>query len=169
MLDNLVNLVKQYTGDEVNNNPAIPADKKGAVVEETSNSITGSLQKLASGGGLNDLLGMFTQRGGSPTGNVSQTVSGDVVSNLTNKVGLDSATASGFAGGLIPKILGGLVNKTNDPGDNSFNLQSIINELSGGKTSGTNLSGMLGKLKSGLDRDGDGDVDLQDAMKLFGK
>jgi len=167
MLDNLVNLVKQYAGDEVNNNPAIPADKKVAVVEETSNSITGSLQKLASGGGLNDLLGMFTQR--APSGNVSQTISGDVASNLTNKVGLDSGTASGFAGGLIPKILGDLVNKTNDPGDSSFNLQSIINELTGGKTSGTNLSGMLGKLKSGLDKDGDGDVDFQDAMKLFGK
>jgi hypothetical protein len=169
MLDNLINLVKQYAGDEVNNNPAIPVDKKGAVVEETSNTITGSLQKLASGGGLNDLLGMFSQPGSAPTGNVTRTISGDVASNLTSKVGLDSGTASGFAGGLIPKILGSLVNKTNDPGDNSFNLQSIFNELTGGKTSGTNLSGMLGKLKSGLDRDGDGDVDLQDAMKLFGK
>ncbi|RYY30934.1 MAG: DUF937 domain-containing protein [Chitinophagaceae bacterium] len=169
MLDNLINLVKQYAGDEVNNNPAIPEDKKGAVVEETSNSITGSLQNMASGGGLNDLLAMFTKQGPSPAGNVSQQISGDVVSNLTNKVGLDANTANGFAGGLIPKILGSLVNKTNDPGDNSFNLESIFSQLTGGKTSGADLSGMLGKLKSGLDRDGDGDVDLQDAMKLFGK
>ncbi len=167
MLDNLINLVKQYAGEEVNNNPSIPAEKKGAVVEETSNTITGSLQKLASGGGLNELLGMFT--GNSTGGNVTQTLSGDVASNLTNKIGLDPGTASGFAGGIIPKILGSLVNKTNDPGDNSFNLESIFSSLTGGKASGGNLAGMIGKLKSGLDRDGDGDVDLRDAMKLFGK
>ncbi len=169
MLDNLINLVKQYAGDEVNNNPSIPQEKKGAVVEETSNSITGSLQNMASGGGLNDLLGMFKQGSAAPAGNVSQSLSGDMVSNLTNKLGIDPGTASGLAGGIIPKILNSFVKKTNDPNDSSFDLQSIFNELSGGKTSGSNLSGMMGKLKGMLDKDGDGDVDLQDAMKMFGK
>jgi uncharacterized protein YidB (DUF937 family) len=167
MLDNLMNLVKQFAGEEVNNHPAIPADKKGEVVEETGRSITGSLQNLASGGGLQDLLGMFTRGGGQAPGSVTQSLSGDMISNLTRKFGLDSQTAGSLAGGIIPKVLGSLVNKTNDPGDSSFDLQSIFNSLTGGKTGGMDLSGMLGKLKGGLDKDQDGDVDVQDLMKMF--
>jgi hypothetical protein len=167
MLDNLMNLVKQYAGEEVNNNPAIPDDKKGAVVEETGNSITSSLQKLASGGGLNDLLGMFKQGSVPASGNVAQSVSGDVISNLTNKLGLDPQIAGGLAGGLIPKVLNGLVNKTNDPNDSSFDLQSIFKQLTGGNFSGGNLQDIIANFKGGLDKDKDGDVDLQDVMKMF--
>jgi uncharacterized protein DUF937 len=167
MPDNLTNLVKEYAGEEVNNHPAIPADQKGPIVEETSRSITGTLQKLASGGGLNDLLGMFKQGTGEAPGSVTQSLSGDIISNLTRKFGLDPQTAGGIAGGIIPKVLGGLVNKTNDPNDSSFDLQSIFNQLTGGKTGGMDLSGMLGKFKTGLDKDKDGDVDLQDVMKMF--
>jgi hypothetical protein len=167
MLDNIINLVKQFAGEEVNNNPAIPADKKGAVVEETGNSITGTLRNMASGGGLNDLLGMFKQGGDNVPGNVTQAVSGDMISNLTNKLGIDPQTASGLAGGIIPRVLGSLVKKTNDPNDNGFDLQSIFNQLTGGKTGGMNLQNVLGKLKGGLDKDADGDVDMQDLMKMF--
>ena len=90
-----------------------------------------------------------------------------MISNLTKRFGLDSQTAGGLAGGIIPKVLNSLVNKTNDPGDKSFDLQSIFNSLTGGKTSGMDLSGMLGKLKVGLDKDKDGDVDMQDLMNMF--
>ncbi|MHA4843389.1 hypothetical protein ACX0G7_04440 [Flavitalea antarctica] len=169
MLDNLMNLVKQYAGEEVNNNPAIPAERKGEVVEETGRSITGSLQNLASGGGLNDLLGMFQQGGTTPPGSVTQPLAGDMISNLTKKFGLDSQTAGGLAGGIIPKVLGSLVKKTNDPGDSSFDLQSILSSLTGGKTGGMDISGMLGQLKGGLDKDKDGDVDMGDVMKMFKK
>jgi len=169
MLDNIMNLVKQYAGEEVNKHPDIPAEQKGQVVEETSRSITGSLQNLASGGGMNDLLGMFKQGGTQAPGSVTQSLSGDMISNLTRKFGLNPQTAGGLAGGLIPKVLGGLVNKTNDPNDKGFDLQSIFNGLTGGKTGGMDLQGMLGKFKTGLDKDKDGDVDMQDLMGMFKK
>ena len=74
MLNNLMDLVKQYAGEEVNNNPAIPVEQKGEVVEETGRSITGSLQNLASGDGLNDLLGMFKTGGNQAPGSVTQSL-----------------------------------------------------------------------------------------------
>lgn len=44
----------------------------------------------------------------------------------------------------------------------------IIYKLGGGRTSGMNLEGMVGKLAGGgLDRDGDGDVDFQDLAGMF--
>lgn len=169
MLDNIINLVKQYAGEAVNANTAIPADKKAPVIDETVSSVSGSIQNLASGGGITDLLGMFQKGGDAVPANVTQTLSGDLISNLTKKVGLDSQTAASLATGIIPQILKGLISKTNDPAEKGFDLQSMFNQLTGGKTGGLNLGGIVGKIKAGLDRDGDGDVDLQDLKKLFSK
>jgi hypothetical protein len=169
MLENLINLIKQQAGTEIENNPAIPVDKKQPAIRETEASITNGLQNLASGDGLKDLLKMFREGGDAGSSPVAQSLSGDTMNNLTNKVGLDQQTAGGIAG-LIPGILNSLVKKTNDPNDSGFDLQSIINQLTGGKTGGINLQEMIGKFtKGGLDKDADGDVDLQDVMKMFRK
>jgi hypothetical protein len=64
-------------------------------------------------------------------------------------------------------VLKRLVQKTADPADKSFDLQKIFNEVSGGKTAGLNVQAMMTKLKSGMDKDGDGDVDLQDLKAFF--
>lgn len=167
MLDNLINLVKEQAGDAIVRNPAVPNEKNEAVIAETSNSIIGSLQNMASGGGMNDLLNAFRGSGSASDasfGAVSQNVSGDLVTNLQNKFGLDQGAASGIAGSLIPNILKSLVNKTNDPNDKSFDLQSILSQLGGG-----NLQNILSKFTGGkLDKDGDGDVDLKDIKGMFG-
>lgn len=167
MLDNLINLVKEHAGDAIVRNPDVPNEKNEAVIEETGNSIMGSLQNMVSGGGMNDLLNTFRGSGSGSDdsfGAVSQNVSGDLISNLKNKFGLDQGAASGIAGGMIPNILKSLVNKTNDPNDKSFDLQSILSQLGGG-----NLQSIIGKVTGGkLDKDGDGDVDLKDIKGMFG-
>jgi hypothetical protein len=84
-----------------------------------------------------------------------------------NKFGLDQNAASGIANNLVPNVMQGLVQKTNDPNDSSFDIQGIFNSLSGGSTSGFNVQGLLNKFKgAGLDQDGDGDTDLQDLTKM---
>jgi hypothetical protein len=84
-----------------------------------------------------------------------------------DKFGLDQSAASGVANNLVPNVMQGMVNKTNDPNDSSFDIQGIFNNLSGGSTSGFNMQALLNKLKGvGLDKDNDGDVDMQDLMKL---
>lgn len=169
MLDDLINLVKQQAGDAIVNNPAIPNDKNDLAVQEAGSSILGGLQNAISGGGLKDVLKLFGGQGNDIASNpVTQQVSGNVVQNLMQKFNLDQGAASNIAGSLVPNVLQKLVNKTNDPSDSSFDIQGIFNNLTNGKTSGMNIQGLLSKVAgSGLDRDGDGDVDLQDAMAML--
>lgn len=165
MLENLLALVKQHAGEAVINNPAIPNEQNDAVIQETTQSITGGLQNMLASGGISDVLKMFGGQGGS---SVTQNISGGVIQNLMNKFGLDQSTASSVTAGLVPGILQNLVSQTNDPGNNSFNLQGIFNSLSGGRTQGVDVQGLLGKVtQGGFDKDGDGDVDLQDLSAMF--
>jgi uncharacterized protein YidB (DUF937 family) len=168
MLENLLNLVKQQAGSSIINNPAIPNEKNDEAVAVAGQSITGGLQQLLSQGGIKDVLSMFSGKQEIDSSNPAvQQVSGNVVQNLMDKLGLDQQQAGSVAGGLVPDVLKKLVSKTNDPNDNSFDIQSIFNSLSGGGTSGVNVQGLLNKFKGGLDQDGDGDVDLQDLTAAF--
>lgn len=170
MLDNLLGLVKQYAGETIVNNPAVPNERNEEVITEASSSIAGGLQGLLSQGGLKDVLKMFGGQDGVANSNVAQQISGGVVQNLMDKFGLDNRSAGNIAGSLVPSVLSSLVQKTNDASDSSFDIQGLFNSLSGGRTSGLNLQDMLSRVKSGaLDLDGDGDTDLQDLLLLFNK
>src|SRR5690349_8741998 len=160
MLENLLELVKQHAGEAVVNNPAIPNEQNDAVIRETTESITGGLQNMMASGGMTDVLKMFGGQGGNA---VTQNISENVMENLMNKFGLNKSAASGIAESLIPGILQKLVSQTNDPNNSNFDVQSIFNSLSGGRTQGLDIKGLIGKVtQGGLDKDGDGDVDLQD-------
>lgn len=171
MLDNLFDLVKQYAGDAIVNNPAIPNNRNEEAIAEASNAVQGGFQDLLSKGNITDVLKLFGgQDNGSSQNNITQQISGGLIQNLMSKFGLNSQSAGSIASSLIPAVLNGLVNKTNDPNDSSFNIQSLLNSFSGGKTSGTDVQSMLNRVKGGtLDLDGDGDTDLQDLMGLLNK
>lgn len=169
MLDNLISLVREQAGDAIINNPTVPNERNEEVIAETGQSIAGGLQHVIASGGLKDVLKLF---GGqeAPSGNnpVVQDLSGNVIQQLMNKFGFDQQAASGIAGNLVPDVLKKLVSKTNDPADNSFDIQGIFNQLSGGRSQNINIQGLLGKVtQGGLDRDGDGDTDLQDVAAMF--
>ncbi|ULQ55091.1 DUF937 domain-containing protein [Flavihumibacter rivuli] len=169
MLDQLMNLVRQQAGDAVINNPAIPNEYNEAVVEETTYAVAGGLQQALSGGQIKDVLSLFSGNGAAADGNpVSQMISGGLLQNLVGKFGIDQQQAGSVVSSLVPGILQSLVQRTNDPADSSFDLQGIFNSLSGGRTSGFDVQGLVSRFaQGGLDRDGDGDTDLQDVMAMF--
>jgi len=65
------------------------------------------------------------------------------------KFGLNQSVANGVASGLIPNVLQSLVQKTNDPSNDSFTLQGILSHLGGpgGSPGKQEPTGILNKVK----------------------
>lgn len=168
MLDQLVQLVRENAEQTVVANPAIPNEQNEAVIGEASQSIAAGLQNALASGNVREVMGLFNSDGQVDNNNpVVNNISGNLISSLTEKFNLNSGTAASIAGALIPAVLGSLVKKTNDPANNGFSLDGIFSSLTGGSTQGMNLGGLLGKFAGGLDKDGDGDVDMQDLMGMI--
>lgn len=140
MLENLLNLVKEYSGDAIVNNPAIPNEHNDSAISTVSTTIFDSLKSIMGNGGISDITNLFN--GSNQTGGSGLTagIIGNVVTNLMNKFGISSEHAKDIANQIIPKVLGSLVSKTNDPNDSSFDLSSILQSLSGS-------GGIMDKLK----------------------
>ncbi len=170
MFDQLMNLVRQQSGDAIINNPAIPNEQNEEAMNATSGSIMDTLKGMMSAGGASNVLNLFNQNNSNDVINhpVTQNVSSNVVTTLMNKFGLDSNKAGGIASSLIPTVMSKLVSKTNDSSDNSFDVQGIFNSLSGNKTGGMDISSLVAKFGgNGLDKNNDGQVNLADLTAAF--
>ncbi|MBS4065902.1 MAG: DUF937 domain-containing protein [Chitinophagaceae bacterium] len=168
MLDQLFNLVKEQAADTIINNPEIPNDRNDEAVGEVTNSIAGGLQNALANGQFNDVLKMLGGAGGDLQNNpLTNQLSGNAVTNLMDKFGLNQEQAGSIVSNLLPGVLQQFISKTNNPNDNSFDLQGIFSSLTGGSTNGLDLQGLLGRVtQGGLDRDGDGDTDLNDVINM---
>jgi hypothetical protein len=154
MLEQLIGLVKQYAGEAIVNNPAIPNEKNEEAMAEASNTVVSGLQNVLAGGGLQSILNLFSGggnsggQGGSGVAGLMQNpivnmMAGHLMKKLMGKFGLNSSAASSVATNIIPNVLNGLISKTQDPNDNSIDLNGIIRSLTGGnvQTADTGNSG----------------------------
>jgi hypothetical protein len=168
MVENLNNLVKENADATIINNTAIPNNRNEEAVQEASTAIEESLRTSLSGGNVKEVANLFNGSEENVTVNpVTKQATGTFIDRLQSRFGLNVQQAANIANNLIPTVLKRLVQKTGDPNDNSFNVQKIFNEVSGGKTDGLNVREMLTKFKGSMDKDGDGDVDMQDLKAFF--
>ena len=186
MFEQISGLVKEYGQEAVVENTAIPNAQNNAVLAEATSTITGGMQNMLAGGGLQDILSLFTGGGNnaSNTGNggiaglmknpaVSMMI-GQLVSKLVSKHNMDPSQASSVAGNLIPNVLNGLITRTtsNDPSNSAFDLNSLIGSLTGGNVAtkdstggGFDFQGLLNQFTgSGSTNAGAGSVNLEDIV-----
>jgi hypothetical protein len=168
MIENLNSLVKENAGATIINNTVITNERNDEAVREASTAIEDSLKTSLSGGKVKEVANLFNGIGDNVTANpVTQQATSNFMDRLQSRFGLNVQQAANIANHLIPTVFKRLVQKTADPADKSFDLQKIFNEVSEGKTNGLNVKGMMDKLKGSMDRDSDGDVDLQDLKAFF--
>lgn len=177
MLEQLQQLVQQFGQQAVVENQAVPNEQNQAVMEEAQSTIVNGLQNLAQSGQLNDLATQVQAGQAVDTNHPAvQQISGNLAGNLMKKFGLNNGAANGIAASLIPMVLGKIFGNKSQ-GSGGFDLGGLLSSLSGGATSGQAGSGATGGgfmdqisnigTKFGLDKDGDGDVDLNDIKKMI--
>lgn len=168
MLDQLMQIVQQQGQSLVVENNEVPDEKNEAVMAEARDSIFNGLQKMMAEGKTDELTSLL--KGGSSITDdnaVMGLLSGDFIEKVTNKLGIDKNTAMSIAKQLIPLVLSKLTNKAKDPNDNSIDFGNILSSLRGGQGGGmAGAAGQIGNML-GLDKDNDGDTDLNDIMGMF--
>jgi hypothetical protein len=174
MFNQLMELVRESGQQAVVENPAVPNEQNEAVMQEASASIYRGLQDTAQTGGPGALKNLFQSLQNGDTNNPGvQQVADHFSGNLMQKFGMNSGAAKSLAASLIPMVLGQLMNRSRNADDSSgFSIGNILGSLMGGSQTQSGGGGLMGNLNSmgtkfGLDKDGDGDTDLNDLMSMF--
>lgn len=170
MLEVLQGLIQQAGQTAVVENSEVPNEHNEGVMGEVMQGLLGGLTNQAnSQGGLGNILGMLTggsnsNQGGSLMDNpMVAGIAQNIIGSIMAKFGLSNSAASGVVASMLPSVLGGLINKSNDPTDSSVDTGSIMNVLSGGKTSGIDFGSLLSQ---GAGAMADGKLDMNDLINL---
>jgi hypothetical protein len=165
MLEQLSQLINQFGQSAVVENSAVPNEHNAGVMQEAQSAIVNGLQGLAAQGNTSQLAKMLQNPQAINAEHPAvQNIAGSFLNNITEKFGINKETATQIASSIIPSVLSKFATKANDPNDSSINLTNILGSLTGGAGGGSMIS-QLGK--SFLDKDKDGDVDLNDVKGLF--
>ena len=160
MLEQLMSLVKEHSGEHIVNNAAVPNEHNEAAVSSVATSIFAVLQTQVANGNVGSLLQMFqgnNQQNADGTVVNAQNTQGNpimnsmissVVGNFATKFGMNEQTATGIANSLLPTIMASFVSKTNDEKDSSFSLQGILSAVGGGDSK-LDIGGILSNLFGG--------------------
>jgi len=181
MLDQLMQLIQQSSQETVINNPEVPNDANQAVMNEAQATIAEGLRGLADTGDLQALASAAAQGQDIQQQPAVQQLSGNLSGNLMQKLGLNSGVAKMIAAAVIPMVLSKIFKGGNSASSGvqqsggGFDIGDLLSSLTGGGSPNAGQSGgggLMDKLsyigsKLGLDKDGDGDVDLNDLSKLI--
>lgn len=148
MLEDLMKMLQNSGQESVINNPAVPNEHNNAVLQSAGSSIMDTIKGMMANG-QGDQVAQLANDPNSPAAQIMQN---GFVQNIMQKFGINGDAAKGIAASLIPTVLSQLNQGNGQAGAGGLNL--------------SNISSMLGK--TGLDKDGDGDVDLKDVTKMFG-
>jgi hypothetical protein len=171
MLEVLQGLIQQAGRSAVVQNNEVPNEHNEGVMGEVMQGLLSGLANQANQqGGIGSLLGLFTGGGNSQSAEsnlmsnpIVSSISQNVMGNIMSKFGLSNSVASGVVGNMLPQVLGGLINKTNNPNDSSIDMESIMGVLSGGKTQGIDFSNILSQ---GMGAMADGKLDMSDLSNI---
>jgi hypothetical protein len=188
MFEQLMELVRESGQKTVVENPEVPNEHNEAVMQEATTSIQNGMQQIARTGGPGALKTLFQGvESGDHNNPQMQQLTNNVSGDLMQKLGLNSGIAKTIAISLIPMVLGKLMGRSRGAEQGSgFSMGNILGSLLGGGSLANMIPGMGGGgstqqqsggggmlsnmgSKLGLDRDGDGDTDLQDLMGMFRK
>jgi hypothetical protein len=158
MLDQILALVKQCGEQTIVQNPQVPNEHNEAALKLAGDSIFDGLQSAVQGGQLSQLIG-FVGAGQSMMQNpVVQHIIQSFATKLTSHTGIEGSKAQEVALDTVQQVLQGALSQFGASAQ-SEDIMGLAQSFLGGQGS---LG--LGSLTTGLDKNNDGKVDMQDAV-----
>ena len=153
MLDQLMQLVKEFGENEVVKNPEIPNEYNNAVMSEAAYAIGGTMQDALASGNVQGLMNMFTNDDDQAvmSNPLSQQMQGSFIDGITSKLGINKQTAMRIGAMLIPLVVSHMVKRTRSsaPQDSGFNITDLIGSLTGGQGGGNGISNLISQFTGG--------------------
>ena len=143
MLDSIINSVKDQVGEKLQSAIGLDANKAGESVKVAGESMFDTIKgSVTSGklGAIKSLLGSGDN--GADGNNILNSINSNVVSSLTQKIGLSADRASSAGRELVPTLINALKDKVTG-GDGNLNLSSLTSLLGVGDLVG-NVAGKVG-------------------------
>ena len=165
MIDQLIQLAKEYVTPLVQQNAALDNAQIDGVSAAAGSSLIDGLKGAVANGNVQDIVALF-QNGDVKSNAVTQQIIDLFQSNLGSKLGIQGGEAQGLSASLIPNLLEAVVGKSK-AGESGFDLSGLMQAIGGGQSGG--LMDLVSKYggQFGLDQNGDGKIDLNDAISAM--
>ena len=142
----------------------ITGGASGAIAEQGAGAFISMIKEKVSGGGIGDLMGMFSGAGADAGGMVAGFQ--EKLGGIMQEQGVSAEDATAQAGAIAPDIFNTVKEKfaSGDAADAGFDLNALAG-LAGGAGLGDMLSGAADMLKGGADKAEGGAGDLLGKVK----
>jgi hypothetical protein len=142
MIENLINLIRDNASELIIDNQAVKNEYNEAAISETGNIIISELKSEVSKLNIVGLTEILKSNGNLSNNKIILGIITKLSESLSAKFELSNNDAEHISQNLIPAVMNQLISKTNDPNDDSFNIQGLLSNLGGG--------GFLGMFKNFL-------------------
>lgn len=129
MLDQILQGLQSNIGNQLSDIQLPEGVQQNDVVQTASSSIIDTLKAQAGSGSLDGILEMFSGNETPDNSPVMNSVSPEIISNLTNKLGIDPELAQNIVSKILPSAMN-LFNK--DVQNGNFDISSLISQFQGG-------------------------------------
>lgn len=173
MLDKIMDMVGGDAIKAMTEKAGVSADQAKSMLPLAGESLQEGLLSKVTGGGLDDVLGMFKSfsGGGVENNSLFGSIKGMFMQKVMTKMGLPESVAGLVSGAGMTSIIGSLTSKIKGHGDtDDIDAASLMGVLGGGGGILGSITGMLGgDKKEGDDKGGLGGMLGDIAGGLFGK
>ncbi len=145
MIDDLMKGLQGQTGSELTKIPGLKPNQLDDIFKISGETVTKEMSSQMMGGNVNTLMNLFSNQKNSSSADMLQgNLEKTLISNITQKLGLDKNTSSAVVSMLLSKIINQITNKNSQTPDND---SSPLESLFGGNKGGAkDIGNLLNKL-----------------------
>lgn len=146
-MNEIIDLIKNNVLGAISNNKEVSDDKKDSVVDIATDSILDGLKSKLSLDNISEIKNLFSGDSSSLQNNpIVNSIQGNVMSALMQKVGLSNGISSSIATTVVPLVIKALSGKVSG---GNFDINSLVGMLTGGDSKQEAKSGgIMGKIGS---------------------